>query len=381
MTIIVDKQLKPAEPKAESQLVPPVIQKKTSTTPLPLKRIGFFWYNLPWHTGARVHDYQVILALARAGVKVVSITNSIPSFIRDYPSHKNIEWIVNPQIDYVRAGNLDLIIASSGPWVGKALTHSKKQNCPGWIFAYGPQKWFYETMNEVVPDENVLTSRYKQAGAIIVSSELAKGKFVGWIPSVEMKVEVVKPYVNSVHFPKEINKPDVPTITYCGRVGSAEYKGYKDFLRWGGEFRKKFCPNLELNVIANGSIDEKERWPIKFNAFDGISESDKFKVMSQSTAGFVPSKYETFGLVPAEFLALGIPVIAFENEQFQSEYGNDLNYVHSDTEFFKVMNGIIAGKILPIKMKEEKVKELSEKRMDKQIKNMLQRRLPQWKIA
>jgi len=358
------------QPRLESKASEEVSQEIPK--PSSRKKIAFFWYNLAWHTGARVHDYQFLLSLANLGHKVVSYTNSVPTFLRDYPGHKNVTWIIKQPLETPTLKDIDLVVASQGPYLVKALEIAEQRHIPIWIFSYGPEKWFYNEMNERLIDENVLISRYKKADLVITSSDYARNKFISWIPDLEMKLEILTPYIHFEKFPKD-DVPKEQSITYCGRL--VEYKGYKEFLRWGNEFRKKFCPELKLNLIAGGLIEERGRWTTQFSPHDMIDETSKFKIMKSSIAGFVPSKFETFGLVPGEFLALGVPCIVLDNQTLKSEYGNELIYVDHPEGFFNALKKIMSNGYTCFGLSEDKKKALSSQKMKARLKNIIERRL------
>ena len=332
------------------------------------RTVAFFWYNLPIHSGARVHDYQIIQSIAQSGFKVISYSNAVPPFLGDYKNHPNITWLIKPDLNSLPP--IDLVICSPGPMERVGITFANNKKIPIWLVSYGPLKWCLSEMGEQFPDEAIIKDRHLKADLVITSSEMAKEKFIEWIPEVNGRIEVVKPYINFGKFPETLPEKKNKTLTYCGRIQA--YKGYQEFLRWGNEYRNKFCRELELNLIATGAVEERSRWTIQFNPIDNIPEDKKFEIMASSMAGFVPSRMETFGLVPGEFIALKVPVIVLDIPQLRREYGDTLIYVNNQNDFFKAMDEIINCPPINCEMNPAQKAELSSNRMINQLKTLIE---------
>ena len=68
-----------------------------------------------------------------------------------------------------------------------------------------------------------------------------------------------------------------------------------------------------------------------------VSEAEKFRLFKASRAFLMPSRYESWGIVIAESLACGTPVVAYELDAYRPIFGNLVRYVAPfDVEAFKL---------------------------------------------
>jgi glycosyltransferase involved in cell wall biosynthesis len=80
----------------------------------------------------------------------------------------------------------------------------------------------------------------------------------------------------------------------------------------------------ELGVAAN----------VEFSGF--VSEEEKIRLLKASRIFLMPSRYESWGIVIAEALACGVPVVAYELDAYRPVFGALVNYVKPfDVEAFK----------------------------------------------
>ncbi len=95
-------------------------------------------------------------------------------------------------------------------------------------------------------------------------------------------------------------------------------------------------PKAKLAIVGWGS--EKEVSSLKTTIVDGglkdnvallgfLDGKEKFKVMKSSRILLFPSKYESWGVVVAEAIAVGIPVIAYELPQIKDNFPDGVVWV------------------------------------------------------
>jgi glycosyltransferase involved in cell wall biosynthesis len=73
---------------------------------------------------------------------------------------------------------------------------------------------------------------------------------------------------------------------------------------------------------------------VEFSGY--VSESEKFRLLKSSRVFLMPSRYESWGIVIGEALAIGLPVVAYELEAYRPVFGELLRYVPAfDVEAFK----------------------------------------------
>lgn len=73
---------------------------------------------------------------------------------------------------------------------------------------------------------------------------------------------------------------------------------------------------------------------VEFSGY--VSEDEKFRLLKASRVFLMPSRYESWGIVIAESLACGVPVVAYELDAYRPVFGNLVRYVRPfDLEAFK----------------------------------------------
>lgn len=111
----------------------------------------------------------------------------------------------------------------------------------------------------------------------------------------------------------------VATVAYLAR-------SMKDFRAMIiGNVRQVLEPRFrELGVAAN----------VEFSGY--VSEDEKFRLLKAGRIFLMPSRYESWGIVIAEALACGVPVVAYELEAYRPVFGNLVRYVRPfDVDEFK----------------------------------------------
>lgn len=124
------------------------------------------------------------------------------------------------------------------------------------------------------------------------------------------------------------DQPKTYDAAWAGRVH--QQKGIEDLLHTlaflGKQFRdfravlignvkKQLAPRIE----ALGMSDR-----IHFSGF--VSEAEKFRLLKSSRVFLMPSRYESWGIVIAEALASGVPVVAYELDAYRPVFGDLVRY-------------------------------------------------------
>ena len=92
-----------------------------------------------------------------------------------------------------------------------------------------------------------------------------------------------------------------------------------------GRLEHELRPRIEETGLADR---------VRFSGF--VSEQEKFRLFKCSRVFLMPSTYESWGIVVAEALACGVPVVAYELEAYRPIFGELIRYVPPfDLEQFK----------------------------------------------
>lgn len=131
------------------------------------------------------------------------------------------------------------------------------------------------------------------------------------------RITVIPNGVDFTHLPEELDRYEVPTICYVGRLVS--YKRVHDLLEVTATLRNDM-PDLQVKIVGSGPQQdmleaEAERLGISDRVhFLGFVEKhvDVLEVMAKSHIVCLPSSVEGFGIVLAEAMALGTPYVSSE---------------------------------------------------------------------
>lgn len=103
------------------------------------------------------------------------------------------------------------------------------------------------------------------------------------------------------------------TLVFNGYKESLTTKGLR-FLLATINADKYLCKNLRLRIICNDEAQiyiRKHSWNFEYEMYGRTKFEDVLEMYVQSDILVVPSKFESFGLVYTEALAVGIPVIGY----------------------------------------------------------------------
>ena len=167
----------------------------------------------------------------------------------------------------------------------------------------------------------VFMKRY--AHTVMVSNNLDRGFLLrnGFSPD---KVLVTYGAVDWQNVNKSVKKEPVYDACYIGRFH--KQKGFPDLI----EAWKQVCKRYPRAVIAIVGNDTNFNEVVENVRNKGLSENikflgflngvEKFNVMKSSKLCVFPSTHESFGIVVAEAMACGLPVVAYDLPVFREIY-------------------------------------------------------------
>ena len=118
-------------------------------------------------------------------------------------------------------------------------------------------------------------------------------------------------------------------VIWLGRVH--KQKGIDDLLNTLVHLRDR-VPNFRAVLVGRVDVELKPRLATLnllgcVTLTGKVSESEKFRLFKASRIFLMPSYYESWGIVIAESLACGTPVVAYELDAYRPIFGNLLHYV------------------------------------------------------
>lgn len=175
--------------------------------------------------------------------------------------------------------------------------------------------------------------RKKALGVMCISDVVAKDwneleRFVGVKESATLQVGCGIDFDQIPDGTKEDKKYDV---VFLGRMH--EQKGVFDLPAFWKRIVEE-CPDATMVVIGEGPHRKEMEGQLKELGIDanvtvtgGVSEGDKQKLMSQSRIGVSLSYEEGWGISVTEFLATGLPVVAYDLPVFHEAFLEQLEIV------------------------------------------------------
>lgn len=163
-------------------------------------------------------------------------------------------------------------------------------------------KWDFYEVFEVIS--------WKKAIKVVAVSEYVKEEAIKLYGIKPNKIEVIENSVDtSIFYPMFRNENEVKTILFCGRI-SPEKNPSKllelaDIIEKDDRFRFR---------IATPSKEGLEKFQ-KYNKTEiliGVKREEMNGFYNSGNVMFFPSLYEGFGLVTAECLSSGVPVIGYD---------------------------------------------------------------------
>lgn len=302
-------------------------------------------------SGGRQYPWFCAHCLAARGHQVTIFTNFMPIFDRDFQDFEgknNIKIIVDncfgqKDKDVMKSlRHYDFFIAAPVRSLdyGVSLAKINKKKIIGMV--YEPENFYDEAASNGVDLKQVdevskrdMRIQYGKVDLILcnnkITQEYAKRSYPnskvsylynGFLSHIADKVKTVS----------EKDREDY--VVFLSRM--VPYKGFGDIPYIFGQLDKK----LKIQLIT-GFLDRKDQLNIKFFSYcaengmditvhEKITEYDKFKLLSKAKALFFPSRFEGFGIPPAESLYMKTPVMCYGLPVLKEVYREYPHYMDWD---------------------------------------------------
>lgn len=298
-------------------------------------------------SGGRWYPHFIAHALASKGHQVKISTNIIPIFdkyFQKFPGRENIEIIEDRKNKFGLTktglnthfrGPTDLTIGSPINGALWAATFAEIKRCKCMVLCYEPNNWVKEKSGRtdiLLPGQN--WTNYIQGAErchkflcnAVLPAEYAKK----WIPSIADRVDYLYNGFNSIEANKVgIVKERDNQIVFLSR--GYKSKGFTDIAEYFGKIKNKpkviFITGAIDKEDENRLIDDCKKAGIALEIKKLINDNEKFEIIAKSKALFFPSRWEGFGIPPAEAFYMKTPVICYNLPVLKEIYKDYPHYM------------------------------------------------------
>lgn len=312
-----------------------------------------------YHSGGRWYPWFLAYAFAYKGHDVKVITNEKPNFLDEFETFHNfhkVKIIVSPNFCANKKGirlvrDIELFIGSPIKGVDYAVTLAQIYKKKSVALCYEPNNWITEkaiVKNIRINSDawNNYMKQAKKADLFVLNTELQIPFAREWIPGLGDKVVSLYNGINSVLADEvKLVKPEDReyAVAFVGRY--EEYKGVNKVWELLGQIT---CDKPKLYFICGAMSKENEKelkskceeCGIELHLKVRCSSKEKFEILARVKFLFMPTRFEGFGIPPAEAFYLKTPVVAYELEVFKEVY---LDYPHYLRDDFADDKGTLAA--------------------------------------
>lgn len=303
---------------------------------------GIWMNNVKHYSGGRVHIMLAAYLLAELGHKVTIITDEMPRFLDDlkfFDVENRVEFIHGPltlKNNWLLKNtfnNIDIVIAT--PRIIEAFDYAGKWNLP--CYAMLLETPNYVSAHRGGTDGTDYYWRDYKKGIL----NRADCVLCNPGPTLEAAKEWLKKddYQGKFYqFPPAINTPacdrvscdEENEVVFVGR--HLDFKCPDDVIKAVGKISESIRPSINFIGSHNSRVRARmqgvaDRFGVVVRFYAGINDLEKFYIIKRSKVMIIPSRFEGFGMPPAEALYCGKPVIAYDLEITKWIYGNRVSYV------------------------------------------------------
>jgi len=317
-------------------------QTKSSTKPAGHKMLhfGIWMNNVKHYSGGRVSILLNAYVLASMGHKVTIVTDMKPPYIADL---KHID--VEDRVEYIadedcvrtnwllknKENNIDIVIAT--PRIYEAFSYAEKFHLPCYAMLFETPNYTMKFRGGQDATEEYW-KEYKHCimqycDGILCHPGTTMQYCKEWLIGFTGKFNDFSPPINTFAADK-VEAEEQNEIVFIGRM--LEYKNPDDVVKAIGFIEEEIRPTINFigshNEAFRNRIRDKARVAgvnVKFYA--GINDCEKYYLIKRAKMLVIPTKFEGFGMPPAEALYCKKPVVCYDIPITRSIYGDYVNYV------------------------------------------------------
>jgi glycosyltransferase involved in cell wall biosynthesis len=290
-----------------------------------------------FYSGGRLHMYQFGWTLASLGAEVYLITNRNPMWRNDYPQLKNFRIVNLKDPHSIKPPeDLDLIVTDgkSAPGTWAKNEKARKPHIPLICLNFETPNWVKKLAPKVggMPK---LEGIFSMADLLLCNSKESLKWLGEYMDLGDKRTGVLHPAANTFALSGKCDNPfdtDRPYIVWSSRA--SRYKGAHVVAKAVEDYPGV----LDCVMIGKPNTVPRSTQDHRFITFDTpINDAQKFRLMKDAQCVAAPSLFEGYGMVPAEALCAGSPVVVYDLPVLRQEYGDRLVYAkHGNVDDFKL---------------------------------------------
>jgi len=306
--------------------------------------IVIFMDMLHHYTGGRYSIFQQAVLLGEH-FGVTLVTDKKPPFVNDFKSYSgfgNVKIVVDPNwLQSYNKNPFDLVIGIPNVSAQYAHEYAKKFRLPFYCYMFESPNYVSEFRDGVDATEE-FWANFKRtivhADMRITPSKTSMEYLKKWLGSDDGKYGYVYPCFNKNVADRFLDTPEsrkatkIYDLVMLSRI--AEFKNPAPIFKL---LNKMLKSKIRVAIVGRNltNFDFVNTFDkIEIDLFDtGINDEKKYKILSQSKIGIVPSKFEGYGMPPQEFLYFNVPCIAYDLPVLREVYGDKISYVKTEKNF------------------------------------------------
>ena len=291
------------------------VSVKPASTTAAIQRLGLFLITSAHYSGGRVHLYQYASVCKQLGMEVFYISNTEPIWARDYKEHfAFINWQHHRPPD-----DLDLIVTDGkGVAAVKAREYKKTHpHVPLIVMNFETPNWMADFMPSLAKHMSLNKGCFQMADLLLANSRESAKYLRKWVEK-DIPIKIIPPAVNTDSLKRKPNEslamPRRPFAVWSAR--GQDYKGRREAIDAIFTLKRSF------DLVCFGQSDTRVPHNAKHQIIPltGFSDAAKFAMMRAAQIVLAPSRFEGFGMVPAEAIACDTPVVAYDLPVLRQEY-------------------------------------------------------------
>jgi glycosyltransferase involved in cell wall biosynthesis len=303
---------------------------------------GIWMNNVQHYSGGRIHILLTAYLLASIGHKVTIITDVMPPMLKDFRFFQvedRIEFVAGDicfKSDWLLKNNMNNIdIAIATPRILEAFAYARKWNIPCYAMLLESPNFVSEHRGGLDGTE-AYWREYKQC--ILQYADNILSNPGPTLQAVKKWLDEAGFEGNYFDYPPPINAPacdrvsceEQNEVTFIGR--HLDFKCPDDVIKSVGKIDEGIRPSINFIGSHNRSVRARlqmcaDHNDVEIKFYAGINDLEKFYIIKRSKVIVIPSRFEGFGMPPAEALYCGKPVVVYDLEITKWIYGDSINYI------------------------------------------------------
>lgn len=309
------------------------------------KRIAVMMPSTAWYSGGRIHIFQIAWCLARVGHQVVYVSNNKPAWWDDYPQQETLHLHTG---SIAAIPDLDVLLVDGKNPIGRAgEEYAKAHGVPLMPINFETPNWFGKFCPDLVKHieyHDGYRDLFVHSTMPIANSRESAKYLVEWM-GVAKDVAVIPPAVNTYAMQATPLPASLRGRRYCLISGRAD--GYKH--NEVSVAAVMSAPGQVDLVVVGGTAHVAQHAGTpehRVHLVGKVSDRLKFQLMRDASLVLAPSRFEGFGMVPGEALAVGTLPLCYDLPVLRQEYGDRIAYAkwHDPKDFAEQTHKLLTDK-------------------------------------